>query len=460
MSVELKVPPVGESITEVQIGEWLKKEGDSANRDEVIVMIETDKVTVELPAPVTGVVTKISVSAGEEARVGDVIGYMEERAAAGADAGASGKDTSASAAAEAKPAPAEAKPAPAEAKPAATDQHPEAREPEPTPAPSQTAPPPTGQRSESSERTESVRQSLPPQAFARVMPSAKRVMAQRRLGAEDVVGTGPGGRVLKQDALSAPEPEAEAAPARTEAKTPAAPASLDSRGEEVVRMSPMRRRIAERLVQSQQTAALLTTFNEIDMSAVIELRKQYQEQFTKKYEIKLGFMSFFVKAAIEALKLIPQVNAEVRGDSIVYRNYFDIGVAVGGGKGLVVPVIRNAERLGFAQVEQAIASFAARAKNNKLGLEDLEGGTFTISNGGIYGSLLSTPIINPPQSGILGLHAIQERPVVVAGQIVVRPMMYVALTYDHRIVDGREAVTFLKRIKECVEAPDRILLEV
>ena len=442
MSVELKVPTVGESITEVQIGEWLKKEGEFANRDEVIVMIETDKVTVELPAPVTGVVTKITVSAGEEARVGDVIGYMEERAAAGADAGAS------------KQQPARA-PA-AEAKPAVAEQRPPTHEPE-APRP-HTPPPPTGQRAESSERTESVRQSLPPQAFARVMPSAKRVMAQRGLGAEDVTATGPGGRVLKEDALKAPEPQA--APPRAEAKAPAAPLSLDARGEEVVRMSPMRRRIAERLVQSQQTAALLTTFNEVDMSEVISLRKQYQEQFTKKYGIKLGFMSFFVKAAIEALKLIPQVNAEVRGDSIVYRNYFDIGVAVGGGKGLVVPVIRNAERLSFAQVEQAISEFAVRAKNNKLGLEDLEGGTFTISNGGIYGSLLSTPIINPPQSGILGLHAIQDRAVVIDGQIVVRPMMYVALTYDHRIVDGREAVTFLKRIKECVEAPDRILLEV
>ena len=454
MSVELKVPPVGESITEVQIGEWLKKEGDSANRDEVIVMIETDKVTVELPAPVTGVVTKISVSAGAEARVGDVIGYMEERAGAGAEPGASGDGQGARApAAEAKAPAAEAKAPPAE-------KHAEAREPEASAGRPETPAPPTSQRTEASERTESVRQSLPPQAFARVMPSAKRVMAQRRLGAEDVVGTGPGGRVLKQDALNAPEPEPAAAPARAESKTrePAVPA--DGRGEEVVRMSPMRRRIAERLVQSQQTAALLTTFNEIDMSAVIELRKRHQDQFTKKYEIKLGFMSFFVKAAIEALKLIPQVNAEVRGDSIVYRNYFDIGVAVGGGKGLVVPVIRNAERLSFAEVEQSIAAFAARAKNNKLGLEDLEGGTFTISNGGIYGSLLSTPIINPPQSGILGLHAIQERPVVVAGQIEVRPMMYVALTYDHRIVDGREAVTFLKRIKECVEAPDRILLEV
>src|SRR5690606_8464826 len=238
--------------------------------------------------------------------------------------------------------------------------------------------------------------------FARVMPSARRIMAQKGLAPDAVSGSGPGGRVLKEDALEA-EQSAPGEPSKAKALSDAAGA----RGEEVVKMSPMRRRIAERLVESQQTAALLTTFNEIDMSGVIELRKQYQEQFQKKYDIKLGFMSFFVKAAVEALKLVPQVNAEVRDDSIVYRNYFDIGVAVGGGKGLVVAVIRNAERLSFAQVEQAISEFAVRAKNNKLGLEDLEGGTFTISNGGIYGSLLSTPIINPPQSGILGLHAIQ-----------------------------------------------------
>jgi 2-oxoglutarate dehydrogenase E2 component (dihydrolipoamide succinyltransferase) len=438
MSVELKVPPVGESITEVQIGEWLKKEGDSATRDEVIVMIETDKVTVELPAPVTGVVTKITVAAGTEAQVGDVIGYMEERAGAGAEAKAP--------AAAAAPVAAKA-PAPAPTPPAAPPAQAKA------PATPPTTPPPP------SDRTSSVRQSLPPHAFARVMPSARRVMAERGLSATDVEGTGPGGRVLKEDAQRAEKPPA--APAQPAAPVKSEPGpSVAGRGEEIVKMSPMRRRIAERLVESQQTAALLTTFNEIDMTGVLELRKLHQDDFVKKYQIKLGFMSFFVKAAIEALKLVPQVNAEVRGDSIVYRNYFDIGVAVGGGKGLVVPVIRSAEQLSFAQVEQTISELAGRAKQNKLQLEELQGGTFTISNGGIYGSLLSTPIINPPQSGILGLHAIQERPVAIAGQVVIRPMMYVALTYDHRIVDGREAVTFLKRIKECVETPQRILLEV
>lgn len=445
MSVELKVPPVGESITEVQIGEWLKKEGDSANRDEVIVMIETDKVTVELPAPVTGVITKITVGNGAEASVGDVIGYMEEGASAEA------KPASAPAAAPARaPEPPAAAPARAPEAPAAASQA-------AAPAPAVPAPASAADGGHV-ERTNAVRQSLPPHAFARVMPSARRVMAERGLSADEVHGTGPGGRVLKEDALKAqPAPAPEAKPAaRPSHEAPLVP----GRGEEIVKMSPMRRRIAERLVESQQTAALLTTFNEIDMTAVIELRKQYQDDFVKKYQMKLGFMSFFVKAAIEALKLIPQVNAEVRGDAIVYRNYYDIGVAVGGGKGLVVPVIRNAEQLSFAQVEQTISELAGRAKQNKLQLEELQGGTFTISNGGIYGSLLSTPIINPPQSGILGLHAIQERPMARSGQVVIRPMMYVALTYDHRIVDGREAVTFLKRIKECVEAPQRILLEV
>ena len=225
-------------------------------------------------------------------------------------------------------------------------------------------------------------------------------------------------------------------------------------------MSPMRKRIAERLVESQQTAALLTTFNEVDMSEVMAMRKQYQPMFTEKYGIKLGFMSFFVKAACDALKLVPQVNAQISGTDIVYHNYMDVGVAVGGGKGLVVPVIRNAERLSFAEVEQTISDFGARAKKNQLKLDELQGGTFTISNGGVYGSLMSTPIINPPQSGILGLHGIQERPVARDGQVVIRPMMYIALTYDHRIIDGREAVTFLKRIKECVEEPSRMLIEV
>jgi 2-oxoglutarate dehydrogenase E2 component (dihydrolipoamide succinyltransferase) len=405
MAIELKVPTVGESITEVQMGEWLKGEGDAVTRDEVIAKIETDKVTVDLTAPTDGVLSQIKVKKGQTAAVGDVIGFIEEGAAIAA-----------------KPKAAEAPKAesPASAEP------------------------------KSEERPKSVRPTIPPQGFARVMPSARRALKERGLSPDDVEATGPGGRVLKEDVDRRKDAPAAKAPA---------PAAQD-RQEEVVAMSPFRKRIAERLVQSQQTAALLTTFNEVDMGPVMELRKAHQEAFQEKYGIKLGFMSFFIKASIEALKLIPAVNAEIRGNDIVYKNFFDIGVAVGGGKGLAVPVIRNAERLSFAEVEQTIADFGKRAKDNKLELSELLGGTFTISNGGIYGSMLSTPIVNPPQSGILGLHAIQDRPMAVKGQVVIRPMMYVALTYDHRLVDGREAVTFLKRIKQCMEEPARILLEV
>jgi 2-oxoglutarate dehydrogenase E2 component (dihydrolipoamide succinyltransferase) len=289
------------------------------------------------------------------------------------------------------------------------------------------------------------------------MPAAARALAESGLKASDVRATGPGGRLLKEDVLRKVE-----ADSRAPETQPAfqAPVAAGARAEEAVPMSMLRRKVAERLVQAQQTAALLTTFNEIDMTEMMELRKRHQDAFVKKYGIKLGFMSFFVKAAVEALKLVPQINAEIRGNDIVYKHYYDIGVAVGGGKGLVVPVLRNVERMGFAQVEQAIAEFAKRAQANALKLEELQGGTFTISNGGVYGSLLSTPIVNPPQSGVLGMHAIQERPVARDGQVVIRPMMYVALTYDHRIVDGREAVTFLKRIKDTLEDPARILLEI
>jgi 2-oxoglutarate dehydrogenase E2 component (dihydrolipoamide succinyltransferase) len=430
MPVELKVPTVGESITEVQIGDWLKGEGDRAQKDEIIAMIETDKVTVELPAPVSGVISKIVVKKGGSAAVGDVIGYMEEGAG---DQPSKPAKKAGDGEAKAKPEPQPAKAAP----PAATQ-------------PKQPAPAPQEPADGNGELPRGdVRESLPPEAFARVMPSARRALKEKGLRAEDVSPTGPGGRLLKEDVLGHVA-KAEAPVVR----------ESGAREEEVVAMSPMRKRIADRLVQSQQTAALLTTFNEIDMSAVLELRKQHQPAFQEKYKIKLGMMSFFVKGAIEALKLVPSVNAEVRETNIIYKNYYDIGVAVGGGRGLVVPVIRNAERLSFAEIELKIADFAKRAADNKLKLDELSGGTFTISNGGIYGSMMSTPIINPPQSGILGMHAIQERPVAREGQVVIRPMMYVALTYDHRIVDGREAVTFLKRIKECVENPTRILLEV
>jgi 2-oxoglutarate dehydrogenase E2 component (dihydrolipoamide succinyltransferase) len=428
MAIELKVPPVGESVSEVQIGEWLKREGDRVERDETVVKIETDKVTVDLPAPSAGVIGRIIAKQGQMALVGDVIGILEDSAADLRPPPASGGAPASAAPASAAPASA----APASAAPPATS-----------------APPP--QSSESPhDGPKSSRDSIPPQGFARVMPSARRALKERGLKQEDVEGTGPGGRVQREDVL------------RHEGDEPSARAPAVEPGamEEAVPMSPFRRRIAERLVGAQKTAALLTTFNEIDMSAVSALRKQYQDAFVEKYGTKLGFMSFFVKAAIDALKLIPAVNAEIRGTTILYKNHYDIGVAVGGGKGLAVPVIRNADRLSFSEVELTIQDFGKRAKDNKLTLEELAGGTFTISNGGVYGSLLSTPIVNPPQSGILGLHAIQDRPIALNGQVVIRPMMYVALTYDHRLVDGREAVTFLKRIKDCLEQPARMLIEV
>ncbi|MBK8179821.1 MAG: 2-oxoglutarate dehydrogenase complex dihydrolipoyllysine-residue succinyltransferase [Planctomycetes bacterium] len=415
MPVELRVPAVGESITEVQIGEWLKSPGESARIDEALVVIETDKVTVELPAPVAGRVVQVLKAKGSTAKVGEVIGYLE----AGAP------------------------------------------EPTPTAAPAvlpaakaQVAPPQRG--------------SAPAATPAsHVMPAAARAMALGGVDPSRVVPTGPGGRTLVEDvrrASPAAAPVAPAAPASGSAPlatdSATAPTAGGPREEDVVPMTPLRKRIAQRLVEAQSTAAILTTFNEIDMSAVSALRKVHQERFLERHGIKLGFMAFFVKAVIEALKRVPTVNAEVRGDAVAYRNYFDIGIAVGGGKGLVVPIVRDADRLSFAGVEQKIAELGARARDNKLTLEELTGGTFTISNGGIYGSLLSTPILNPPQSGILGLHAIQDRAVVVAGQIVVRPMMYVALSYDHRIIDGREAVTFLKIVKENVEDPARMLLEI
>ena len=405
--LELKVPSVGESITEVQIGDWLVGEGANANKDQSVVVIETDKVTTELPAPVAGTVAKILKKKGDKAVVGEVIGYLVAGAA------------------PAKPAAAAAPTAPAA--PAAPVAH------------------------------------AAPVAGAHVMPGAARIAAERGVDLAKVAGSGPGGRVLKEDVLAATSAPATAPKAI--AAAPVAPAakpakSADSRQEEVVPMSPMRKRIAQRLVEAQTNAALLTTFNEIDMGAVMELRNHYKDDFAKKHGVKLGFMSFFVKAACDALKLVPQVNAEVRGETIVMRSYCDVGVAVGSGKGLVVPVLRNAERMSFAGIEAAIGDFGTRAQSGKLTLDELAGGTFTISNGGIYGSLLSTPIVNPPQSGILGLHAIQDRPVARDGQVVIRPMMYVALTYDHRIVDGREAVTFLKRIKECIENPTRMLIEI
>ena len=415
MPLELKVPEVGESITEVMIGTWKKREGDTVAIDESIVEIESDKATVELPAPRAGTLTKVLKGSGEKAKVGEVIGYMEP---AGAAAGA----------------------------PAAT-----------SPA----------QPVVDVKRTEG-RTDIGSVQSPRVMPAAARVLGEAGVPATAATGTGPGGRVTKSDAVAATAKPV-AAVARPAAVVPTktggslAASSLaagGSREERYVLISPMRQRIAERLVEAQQQAALLTTFNEVDMSVVMALRSKFKDVFQERHGVKLGFMSFFVRAAVEALKAVPQVNAEYREPHIVYRDYCDIGIAVGGGKGLVVPVLRNAETMSFAGIELAINDFARRAADNKLKLDELQGGTFTISNGGVYGSMMSTPIINPPQSGILGLHAIQDRPMAVNGQVVIRPMMYLALTYDHRLVDGREAVTFLKRIKDTIEDPSRLMLEV
>jgi len=415
MAVEVRVPASGESITEVMVAEWLKAEGDPVRRDEPLVTLETDKAALDLPAPASGVLARIVKRRGETARVGEVIALLEE---APAPSGA-------------PPPPSGAEPAPASAEPA----------PRPPAPPQPVAPAPGAAAAE-----------------PRVMPAARRLMAERGVEAEQVTATGPGGRVLKEDVARHLDAAgaAPAAPAR-----PAAPAAPGGeRREDVVPMSMLRRRVAERLVRAQQAAALLTTFNEIDMSAVIALRRAHQEAFQQRHGVRLGFMSFFVRAVVEALGRIPQLNAEIRGTDIVYRSYCDIGIAVGSGRGLVVPVLRDAGTLSFAETERAIADFARRAEENRLTLEELQGGTFTISNGGIYGSLLSTPIVNPPQSGVLGMHVIQDRPVARDGQVVIRPMMYVALTYDHRIVDGREAVTFLRHVKACIEDPARILLEV
>jgi 2-oxoglutarate dehydrogenase E2 component (dihydrolipoamide succinyltransferase) len=441
---EIKVPSVGESISEVEIGEWLKKEGETVEQDEMLVLLDSAKTTVELPSPASGVIKTISKQTGEVAAVGDVIGVIEE--------GASGSGST----------PATTEPQPEWEKPATRGEEKRAEH-EQAEVGSENAPKATETKSETQNAT----------GF--VMPSAARVLHEKGVDAKTVSGSGPGGRVLKEDAQRAdaqkaedagvehpaPAPQAGSTPSSASAlKTPVAipqPAAAD---EELVPMSMLRRHIAQRLVEAQQNAALLTTFNEIDMSAVMQLRKENQEFFQKKYGIKLGFMSFFVKAVVDALKQTPQINAEIRDKNIVFKNHYDIGVAIGSGKGLVVPVLRNAERLSFAEVEKGISDFATRIKDNKLMPDELAGGTFTITNGGIFGSLLSTPIVNPPQSGILGMHSIQERPIALNGEVVIRPMMYVALTYDHRVVDGREAVTFLVRIKECIENPARMLIEV
>ena len=397
MSGEIVVPSVGESINEVVVSRWLVEVGSYVAVDTPVVSLETDKATVEVPAPIQGYLRAIEKGEDDVAEVGTVLGLIE--------AG----DPPADAAVETSSEPAGAASAPVE------------------------------------------------KAIA--MPAAQRVLDQAGLKASDVKGSGLGGRVLKQDAEAAAK-AAKSAPAAKAAPAPAPKGAPGSREEEIVKMTRLRKTIASRLVEAQQTAALLTTVNEADMTAVMEMRSRFKQQYLDKYGIKLGFMSFFVKAVIEALKEYPALNAEIRGDNIVYKHYYDIGVAVGGGKGLVVPILRNAESMSFADIELQIAEYGRRAKAGQIMPDDLTGGSFSITNGGVYGSLLSTPIVNPPQSGILGMHNIVERPIGVDGQVALRPMMYLAVTYDHRIVDGREAVGFLIRIKECIENPERILLEI
>jgi 2-oxoglutarate dehydrogenase E2 component (dihydrolipoamide succinyltransferase) len=417
---DIRVPTLGESVTEATIGRWFKQAGDAVTVDEPLVELETDKVTIEVPAPAAGVLAEILAKDGETVAPGALLGQIREGAAA---------------AAKSAPAPAAAPPPPKSA-----------------PAPPKSAPAPAPAAPKA------------PPVDAPLAPSVRKLAAESGISASTVPGSGKDGRVTKGDmmeaiarAVAAPTPVAQPA-AAVQVRAPSAPD--DAAREERVRMSRLRQTIARRLKDAQNAAAMLTTFNEVDMTNVMALRAEYKDLFERKHGAKLGFMSFFVRACVQALKDIPAVNAEIDGSDIVYKNYYHIGVAVGTEKGLVVPVVRDAERLSLAEIEKTIADFGRRARDGALTIEEMQGGTFTISNGGVYGSLMSTPILNAPQSGILGMHKIQERPMVVDGAIKPRPMMYLALSYDHRIVDGREAVTFLVRVKELLEDPARLVLDL
>ena len=411
MAKEIRVPALGESVTEATIAKWFRQAGDAVKADEPLVELETDKVTVEVPAPASGKLSSITAAAGTTVNVGALLGMIEEGAA-----GAAAKAAEAPAAKKAEPAPAAA-----------------------------------------------AKADMP------LSPAVRKMAAEHKLDAAGIPGTGKDGRVTKGDVIAQLEKPAAASIAEAKplvipsAPAPAArPATAPADGarEERVKMSRLRLTIARRLKDAQNTAAMLTTFNEVDMTAAMALRNQYKEVFEKKHGVKLGFMSFFVKACIQALKDIPAVNAEIDGDDIVYKNFYHIGVAVGTEKGLVVPVLRDADHLSFAGIEKTISEYGRKARDGQLQIADMQGGTFTISNGGVYGSLMSTPILNAPQSGILGMHKILERPIAMNGQVVIRPMMYLALSYDHRIVDGKEAVTFLVRVKEGLEDPQRALLDL
>ncbi|MFO7971171.1 MAG: 2-oxoglutarate dehydrogenase complex dihydrolipoyllysine-residue succinyltransferase [Desulfobacterales bacterium] len=434
MEIEIKIPHVGESVQEAVLVEWYKKDGDAIQKDDPLFVVETDKVTLEIVAEASGML-KIRVSQGETVAIGTVVGIIDTQG---------------------------------------TPAYPS----EPTPTEKE-APPPSGPPVETGEPAPSVELSEkapteppPPEVRQIFPPSVRRLVADKNIDITAVTGTGPGNRITKGDVLLYLE-QAQAAIQVSESAPPEArkfrvpeseisSKSLPPVGEEISRkpMSPIRQRIASRLVQAKQNTAMLTTFNEIDMARTMDIRAQFKETFREKYGVSLGFMSFFIKACVEALKKFPEINAFIDGKEMVYHHYHHIGVAIGTARGLVVPVIRNAEKLSFAQLEQTIVDYVDKIKNNRLELSDLEGGTFTISNGGVFGSLLSTPILNMPQSGILGMHKIEKRPVIIDNEIKIRPMMYVALSYDHRIVDGREAVTFLVRIKEIIENPERIMMEI
>ena len=425
MAIDIKIPSVGESVQEAVLAEWFKQDGDTVQKDEALLVIETDKVTLEVVAEADGVL-KILIEDGETVAIGAVVGRIE---------------TAGVATEAAVPEPESVPPTPPEAKTAVpvTEQV--------IPAAAAT---PKGRSPQKSTMDD-----IP------LSPAVRRLVAEKNLDVSKISGTGPGNRISKGDVLLYLEEAPAGIPEKAVAPVCEEP-SVDQIPEEVrrVKMSPIRKRIAERLLESKQNTAMLTTFNEIDMHQAMAMRTRYKEAFKKKHDVSLGFMSFFIKACVEALKEIPEINAFVDGSDFVYHSYQHIGVAIGSDRGLVVPVIRHAERLSFAGIEKAIIEYVGKIKENRLELADLEGGTFTVSNGGVYGSLLSTPILNTPQSGILGMHKIEKRPVVVNDEIVVRPMMYVALSYDHRIVDGKGAVTFLKRVKEFVENPERIVLEV
>lgn len=413
MSSEIRVPALGESITEATIAQWYKKPGEAVAIDEPLCELETDKVTIEVPAQSAGVLAEVVAAAGDTVEVGALLGSIGE-----------GDGVAAAPKAEAAPEPAapQAEPAPQAAAPSA--------------------------------------------ASAELSPAVRRVVEEHGLNPAAITGTGKDGRLTKEDAMKAAQAGTASGVAPAAAPAVSAPASsapaASSNGvrEERVKMTRLRKTIATRLKESQDTAAQLTTFNEVDMGALMELRKTYKDLFEKKYGARLGFMSFFVRACVTALSEIPAVNAEIDGDEIVYKNFVNMGVAVGTEKGLVVPVVRDVQAMNLAEIEMAIAGLGVKARDGKLAIDDLQGGTFTLSNGGVYGSLMSTPILNMPQSGILGMHKIQERPMAVNGEIKIRPMMYLALSYDHRIVDGKEAVTFLVRVKECLENPERMLLDI